>query len=160
MSKSEEPKEKNVRLVFGKQTGYSPENGFEFYVDYLSNLPKSDFGEIKLVYAIFCNDQMLVGNQQMGPVLVSPDTYSVTHNKAVFSMKQTVKNIITDPANKLVIEIQAQGKKNYGKFNAISWTMANLFNSVDNSLNKGLIKLPLFEQPTDPYIPVHQIVGS
>jgi len=101
---------------------------------------------------------MLVGNRQMGPVLISPDTYAVTQNKAVFGTRHVVKNIKADQSIKLVIEIQADQAPN--KFLALSWTMVNLFKMIDCNLQKGMIKLPLFQQPTDPYIPVHQISSN
>jgi len=165
LSKSEEPKKsKNDYLSsghrsnLGNQSGYDPEIGLALHVDYICNLRKSTYDQVKLVYAIFQNDKMLVGNRQMGPVLISPDTYAVTQNKAVFGTRHVVKNIKADQSIKLVIEIQADQAPN--KFLALSWTMVNLFKMIDCNLQKGMIKLPLFQQPTDPYIPVHQISSN
>ena len=100
---------------------------------------------------------MIVGNKQMGPVLTSPDSFSVTHDKAVFGAKHVIKQVAPDPGMKLVIEVQIPDKFNGSKFTALSWTLHNLFYLINNELNVGFFKLPLYGQPTDPEIPVHKI---
>jgi hypothetical protein len=73
--------------------GYDPEIGYTFYIDYVSNIKKGVCNQMKLAYAIFSSGEMIVGNKNMGPTLMTPDPYSVTHEKAQFSNQNLIKTI-------------------------------------------------------------------
>lgn len=77
---------------------------------------------------------MLIGNKQFGPVLVSPDSNSFTHNKAIFGMNQNIRFISKDKDTNLIIELQT---KDLNGTVALGWTLINIFNSMNDTLNSG-----------------------
>ena len=52
---------------------------------------------MQAAYAVFRDEEMIIGNKHMGPALMLPDTYSITHEKAQFSVQHSVKLV---PAQK------------------------------------------------------------
>ena len=62
-----------------------------FILTTLQICQNNEVTEVKLVYAIFNNREMLVGNRQMGPVPIINDNYSITHDKAKFGIKHVLK---------------------------------------------------------------------
>jgi hypothetical protein len=59
----------------------------------------------------------------------------------------------------MVIEVQTPNYHDPRKFEALGWTLLNLFRP-NLDLNSGVFKLPLYEPPTDPQLPVNQILTS
>jgi hypothetical protein len=100
---------------------------------------------------------MLVGNKQFGPVLLSPDSNSLSHNKAIFGRNHKIRFISLDKNTNIIIELQTQ---NQNGTTALGWTLINIFNYANKTLNSGLFKLPLYEQPTRPELSLSQIKST
>lgn len=82
---------------------------------------------MKAAYAIFRDEEMVIGNQHMGPALMLPDTYSVTHEKAQFSTQNSVKLVEADRNTNIIIELQIPDLRDPNSFRAIGWTLINAF---------------------------------
>jgi len=106
---------------------YDPEVGMGFHFDYVANIQRGLCNQIKCAYAVFNSGEMIVGNKHMGPVLITPDPFSVTHEKGKFSMKHAIKLIYPERNTNLIIEIQIPDRTNPNKFKALGWTLLNLF---------------------------------
>ena len=136
---------------------YDPEVGFGFHIDYISNISKGVCNQIKAAYAVFTAGEMVIGNKHMGPVLVTPDTYSVTHEKAQFSMKHNLKLIEAEKNTNLIVEVQIPDRKDPNRFKALGWSLMNLFTFEKGKLNVGIFKLPIYDIPTNPNLSVNDI---
>lgn len=139
---------------------YDPEVGIGFHIDYVSNIQRDICNQIKAAYAVFNNGDMIVGNKFMGPVLVTPDNYSVTHEKAHFGTKHAIKLIEPDRNTNLIIEMQIPDRRNPNRFKALGWSLINLFTFEKGKLNTGIYKLPLYDIPTNPNLSVNDILTS
>ena len=53
----------NIRKSRLNQLAYSPEQGFFVHFDSVTNLPKGQFSQAKIVYAVFNQDDMILGNK-------------------------------------------------------------------------------------------------
>jgi len=112
---------------------------------------------MKVAYAVFNDSEMIIGNKHMGPALMLPDTYSVTHEKAQFGTEHSVKLVKAQRNTNLIIECQIPDIRDPHRFKAFGWTLMNIFTLKLGKLNKGLFKLPLYNLPTDPSYPVSRI---
>ncbi|CAI2359223.1 unnamed protein product [Moneuplotes crassus] len=136
---------------------YDPEIGFGLHLDYVANIDRGTCNQMKAAYAIFKNDEMIIGNQSMGPALMLPDTYSITHEKAQFSTQNSLKLVEADRSTNLIMEIQIPDIRDPNRFKAIGWTLVNLFTAKLGKLNKGCFKLPMYQLPTNPYLQISEI---
>ena len=141
-----------------REVEYDPEIGIGFYLDYISNIERGVWNQIKIAYSIFNSGEMLIGAKHMGPALVNPDNYSVTHEKAQFSMQNIIKLIEPERNSNLVIEVQIPDRTTLNKFNALGWSLINLFTFKEWKLNTGVFKLPIYNIPTIPNLSVNDIL--
>jgi hypothetical protein len=137
--------------------GYDPEIGYTFYIDYVSNINKGVCNQMKLAYAIFNSGEMIVGNKNMGPTLMSPDPYSVTHEKAQFSNQNKIKTVEPEKNTNMIIEIQIPDVRDPNRFKALGWSLINIFTFEQTKLNRGIFKLPIYDLPTNPNLSVNDI---
>ena len=133
---------------------YDIELGFEMHVDYISRLNRTQWNQVKIESAVFNRREMVARNKKFGPSIISPDTYSITHDKVFFGSSITVKMVPQNPEWNLIIEIQGKGLEQY---EALGWTLINLFEGSNCNLNRGCFKLPLYQQPTVPELSIHNI---
>ena len=139
---------------------YNPEIGINFHLDYISRIRKRIWNQVRVAYAIFNKDDMILGNQQIGPMLTIQDPNSTIYEKAQFSSKHILNSFNADRNTNLIIELQIPDKSNESRFKAIWWTMINLFNFVDKSPNVGRFKLPFYNLPTNPYLSIYEIIST
>lgn len=137
--------------------GYDSEIGFTFYLDYVSNINKGVCNQMKAAYAIFNSGEMITGNRHMGPTLMTPDSYSVTHEKAQFSNQHVIKLVEPEKNTNLIIEIQIPDIRDPNRFKALGWSLINIFTFEQMKLNRGVFKLPVYDLPTNPYLSVNEI---
>ena len=141
-----------------REVEYDPEVGIGFHLDYVSNIERGIWNQIKIAYAIFNTGEMVVGNKQMGPALIIPDPFSITHEKAQFSLKHAIKLIEPERNTNLIIEVQIPDKTDPNRFKALGWSLINLFTFKEWKLNTGVFKLPLYKTPTNPNVSVNDIL--
>ena len=98
----------------------------------------SEVRELKAVYAVFNGTNPIIGNRQIGPVPVTSDNYSVTHDKAWFGAKHNLKKIHSGQLVNIIIEFQTLDDNSSSKVRALCWTMLNLFKMTD-LINRTMI---------------------
>ena len=143
-----------------KDPDYNPTEGFTFHIDYVANIPKNICNQMKIAYAIFNKGEIIVGNKQLGPVLTTPEEYSVMNQRAQFSKKAIIKDIEPDIDTNIIIEVQIPENMNSYSYEALGWTLLNLFDFGSDRLFTGIYKLPLYHTPTDPSLSVNDILNK
>lgn len=145
----------SVKQILQNKLVYDENIGFYLHFDNIINLPKQMYSQVKVVYAVFNEEEMLIGNKQIGPALISVDPQT-GYDRAIINIKHNIKLIEPNKLTNLIFEVQVP-KERSSQHIALGWSLINLFDLKSSQLNSGFFKVPLYSQPTVPSLSVNEI---